>query len=82
MVKVGSMRTAKRILVIGGVLLASVGTADARLWGRKAEKPAAQAAVPGAVVLKAVEVDGSRVVLRTSGAPAYTSYSPSPGRKA
>jgi len=29
--------------------------------------------------LTAVEVDGSRVVLRTSGAPAYTSYSPSPG---
>ena len=80
MVKVGSMNRAKRILLIGGVLLASVGTADARLWGsRKAEKPAATAAVPGAIVLKAVEVDGSRVVLRTSGAPAYTSYSPSPG---
>jgi type IV pilus assembly protein PilQ len=74
------MSRAKRILLIGGVLLASVGTADARLWGsRKAEKPAATAAVPGAIVLKAFEVDGSRVVLRTSGAPAYTSYSPSPG---
>jgi type IV pilus assembly protein PilQ len=80
MVKVGSMNRAKRILLIGGVLLASVGTAEARLWGsRKAEKPAAPAAVPGAIVLNAVEVDGSRVVLRTSGAPAYTSYSPSPG---
>ncbi|MGZ5433200.1 MAG: hypothetical protein ACXWH7_09755, partial [Thermoanaerobaculia bacterium] len=74
------MSRAKRILLIGGVLLASVGTADARLWGsRKAEKPAATAAVPGAIVLNAVEVDGSQVILRTTGAPAYTSYSPSPG---
>jgi type IV pilus secretin PilQ/predicted competence protein len=79
MVKVGRMSRAKRIVLIGGVLLASAGTADARLWGRKADKPAAVAAVPGAIVLKAVEVDGSQVVLRTSGAPAYTSYSPSPG---
>jgi type IV pilus assembly protein PilQ len=80
MVKVGSMRRAKRILLIGGVLLVSVGTADARLWGsRKADKPAPAAAVPGAIVLRGVEVDGSRVILRTSGAPAYTSYSPSPG---
>ncbi len=81
MVKVGSMRRAKRILLMSGMLLlTSVGSADARLWGsRKADKPAAPAAVPGAIVLKAVEVDGSRVLLRTSGAPAYTSYSPSPG---
>ena len=80
MVKVGSMSRAKRILLIGGVLLACVGTADARLWGsRKAEKPAATAAVPGAIVLNAVEVDGSQVILRTTGAPAYTSYSPAPG---
>lgn len=80
MVKVGSMSRAKRILLIGGVLLASVGTADARLWGsRKAEKPAATAAVPGAIVLNAVDVDGSQVILRTTGAPAYTSYSPAPG---
>jgi type IV pilus secretin PilQ/predicted competence protein len=80
MVKVGSMSRAKRILLIGGVLLASAGTADARIWGsRKADKPAVTTAVPGAIVLKAVEIDGSRVVLRTSGAPAYTSYSPSAG---
>ena len=81
MVKVGSMSRAKRILLIGGVLVVCVGTADAGLWrSRKADKPAATAAaVPGAVVLSGFEVDGSRVVLRTSGAPAYTSYSPSPG---
>jgi type IV pilus secretin PilQ/predicted competence protein len=81
MVKVGSMSRAKRILLIGGVLVLSVSAAEARLWGsRKAQKPATTAtAVPGAIVLGAVEVDGSSVVLRTSGAPAYTSYSPSPG---
>jgi type IV pilus assembly protein PilQ len=74
------MSRAKRILLIGGVLIMSAGSADARLWGRKADKPvAATASLPSAIVLTAVEVDGSQVVLRTSGAPAYTSYSPSPG---
>ena len=81
MVKVGSMSRAKRILLIGGVLVVSASAADARLWGsRKAKEPVVQtAAVPSPVALGAVEVDGSRVILRTSGAPAYTSYSPSPG---
>jgi type IV pilus assembly protein PilQ len=80
MVKVGSMRRAKRILLIAGVMLLSVSAADARLWGsKKAQKPAEQAAAPGAITLTSVEVEGSRVVLRTSGAPAYTSYSPSSG---
>jgi type IV pilus assembly protein PilQ len=76
------MSRAKRILLIGGVLMVSVSAADARVWGsKKPQQPAAEtsAAVPGAIVLGAVEVDGSRVILRTSGAPAYTSYSPSPG---
>jgi len=81
MVKVGSMSRAKRILLIGGVLVLSVSAAEARLWGaRKAQQPATKAAaVPGAIILGTVEVDGSSVVLHTSGAPAYTSYSPSPG---
>ena len=80
MVKVGSMSRAKRILLIGGVLIMSAGSAEARLWGRKADKPvAATASLPSAIVLTGVEVDGSQVILRTSGAPAYTSYSPSPG---
>ncbi|MEO8378304.1 MAG: type IV pilus secretin PilQ [Acidobacteriota bacterium] len=73
------MSRAKRILLIGGVLVMSVSAAEARLWGRNADKPAATASQPGAIVLTAVEVDGSQVVLRTNGAPAYTSYSPSPG---
>ena len=33
MVKVASMSRAKRILLMGGLLLVSVSAADARLWG-------------------------------------------------
>ena len=80
MVKVGSMSRAKRILLIGGVLMVSVSAADARLWGsRKSAQPAAPATVQSAIALSGIETDGSRVILRTTGAPAYTSYSPSPG---
>ncbi len=79
MVKVGSMRRAKRFVVIAGILLLSVGSADAGLFGsRKAKSPSESAAL-SAMTLNAVEIDGSRVILRTSGAPAYTSYSPTPG---
>ena len=80
MVKVGSMRRAKRYVVIAGILVLSVGSADAGLFGsRKAKAPAETAAPAGVQTLQAVEIDGSRVILRTSGAPAYTSYSPTPG---
>ncbi|PYQ25470.1 MAG: hypothetical protein DMF56_27370 [Acidobacteria bacterium] len=80
MVKVRSLRRAKRILVMAGVLLFTVSAAEARLFGsKKAQKPADAAPMPSTLSLNSVEVDGSRVVLRTSGAPAYTSYSPSPG---
>ncbi len=79
MVKVGSMKRAKRILLIASMLLLSVRSADAGLWGsRKANKPAEVVTAP-TIALNAVEIDGSRVLLRTSGAPAYTSYSPAPG---
>jgi type IV pilus assembly protein PilQ len=74
------MSRAKRILLVGGVLLLSVSAAEARLWGsRKADKPAADTQILTAITLSAVEVDGSSVILRTTGAPAYTSYSPAPG---
>lgn len=80
MVKVASMKRAKRILLIGGVLVLCGSTADARIWGsRKADKPAASAPAPSMIALSAIEIEGSRVLLRTNGAPAYTSYSPSPG---
>jgi type IV pilus secretin PilQ/predicted competence protein len=79
MVKVASMKRAKRILLTAGVLVLSVSTAEARIWGsRKADKPASMPA-PSVIALSAIEVEGSRVLLRTNGAPAYTSYSPSPG---
>jgi type IV pilus assembly protein PilQ len=77
MVKVGSMRRAKRIVLVASVLLVCVNSVHAGLWRRKAPKQAETQAV-AAMALTAVEVDGSRVHLRTSGTPAYTSYSPAP----
>jgi type IV pilus assembly protein PilQ len=79
MVKVGSMRRAKRFVVIAGILLLSVGSADAGLFGSRKAKSPAESAPVSAMTLRAVEIDGARVILRTSGAPAYTSYSPTPG---
>jgi type IV pilus assembly protein PilQ len=77
MVKVGSMSRAKRIVLVASMLLVSVNVVHAGLWrSRKAQKPAETAI--GAMALTAVEIDGTRVHLRTSGTPAYTSYSPSP----
>jgi type IV pilus assembly protein PilQ len=53
--------------------------ADASIWNR--HKPAQpKAAVPAVsgMALTAIETGTGRIVLRTSGTPAYTSYSPSP----
>jgi type IV pilus assembly protein PilQ len=77
MVKVRRMSRAKRILLMTFVLLMSVNALQASLWRRKEQKPA-EAAPAATMALAAIEADGSRVVLRTSGAPAYTSYSPAP----
>ena len=82
MVKGTSMRRARQILLVAGVLLISAGTADAGLFGsRKKAEPAANTteAAASVIALSSVEVDGSRVLLRTNGSPAFTSYSPSPG---
>ena len=80
MVKVRSMRNAERILLMASILVLSLGTANASLWRhRKTDKPAEPpAAAASAMTLDAIEAEGSRVMLRTSGTPAYTSYSPSP----
>ncbi len=84
MVKVGSMRKGKRILLIAGMLILSVNAASASLFRhRSAEKsapPQAQAAADPAtsMTLSAIDIEQSRIVLRTSAAPAYTSYSPTP----
>lgn len=80
MVNVRSMRRAKRMLLVAGVLLFSVSEAHAGLWGsRKANDKPAEAVTAPTITLSAVEIEGSRVLLRTSGAPAYTSYSSAPG---
>lgn len=83
MVKVGSMRKAKRILLIASMLVLSVGSASASWWHRAPKKDAPQP-VPAAttasdaLTLTAIEVTPSQVVLRTSGAPVFTSLSPLP----
>ena len=85
MVKVASMRKAKRILLIAGMLILCVGSAPASLWRhRTPKKPAEQnapaAAAAASMTLIAIEVGSlpSQIVLRTSGAPAFTSLSPTP----
>jgi type IV pilus assembly protein PilQ len=79
------MRRAKRILLIAGVAVLGVGSAQAGLFHRrKAEAakpaPAAEAAV---MTLNAIDVETSpspRLVLRTSGSPVFNSYSPQPNQ--
>jgi type IV pilus assembly protein PilQ len=81
MVKVGSMKRANRILVVATVVAAvGVSGANASLFRhRKAEgKPAANTAAVAGATLNAIDVDGSRITLRTSATPAYTSYNPAP----
>jgi type IV pilus assembly protein PilQ len=78
MVKVGSMRRAKRILLMASVLVVSLDAANASWFRHKADAPKGTAPTVAGTSLKAIDVDASRVVLRTSGTPAYTSYSPAP----
>ena len=78
MAKVGSMRR-QRIAAIASVLLLMAGAAGAS-WRHKGDRPAEPAA-PAAMTLNAIELETTpapRLVLRTSGTPAYTSYSPAP----
>lgn len=77
--KVGSMRRGKRILLVTTLLLAAANGVQAGLW-RSRKAATATETTPAAtnLVLTAVEADASQVTLRTSGTPAYTSYSPSP----
>lgn len=77
--KVGSMTTGKRILLVTTVLLLATSGLEAGLWkSRKAQTAVDAPQATAGMSLSAVEVEPSRVVLRTSGTPAYTSYSPSP----
>src|SRR5205085_1141534 len=77
--KVGSMKRGKRILLVTTTLLLAVTGAQAGLWRSRKPQPSPDAnAVQAAMALTAIEADGGRVMLRTSGTPVYTSYSPSP----
>src|SRR5260370_14358412 len=84
MVKVGSMRRVQRILLIASMLVLSAGAASASWWkhrdpAKTAPQPAP--AVASAMVLNAIEVGSSatpQIILKTSGAPAFTSLSPTP----
>ena len=82
MVKVRSMKRAKHILLMASVLLVSIGDVNASWLHRsKASKPkeeSAAATSSSTMTLDAIDSDAARIVLRTSGTPAYTSYSPSP----
>ena len=84
MVKVTGMKRAERILLITGMLVLSAGAAHASIFKHgKSAKPAEapQTAAAAGMSLNAVEIESSpspRLLLRTSGTPAYTSYSPAP----
>ncbi|MEA2165360.1 MAG: type pilus assembly protein PilQ [Thermoanaerobaculia bacterium] len=88
MVKVRRMTRARLILLITGLLLASVTSADASFWKRSAAPKAASASPssatatpPAGMSLTAIDVETSpanRLILRTSASPVYTSYSLSP----
>ena len=86
MVKVASMKKAKRILLIASMLVLSVGGASASLWRHRTPKKPAEQTAPATVAaasmtLNAIEVGSSpspQIVLRTSAAPAFTSLSPTP----
>jgi len=80
------MRRAKRILLIASMLVLSAGVASASLWRHRAPKKPEQtapatAAAAAAMTLNAIEVGSAafpQIILRTSGAPAFTSLSPTP----
>src|SRR4051794_28470445 len=85
MVNVRRKTKARLILLITGVLVASVTSAQAAFWKRgaasKAPAPAAAASsVAAGMTLTAIEAETSpaRIILRTTASPVYTSYSPMP----
>jgi type IV pilus secretin PilQ/predicted competence protein len=82
--KTGRMTRARRILLIVGMTALCAGVAPASIFRRGGDKkpaPATPAVAPAALSLTSVEVEPSpspRLVLRTSGSPVYSSYSPAP----
>jgi hypothetical protein len=85
MVNVRRKTRAKLILMLTGMLVAGVTSAQAAFWKRgataKAPAPAAAASTAAAgMSLTAIDVESSpaRIILRTTASPVYTSYSPIP----
>jgi len=87
MVNLRRKTRAKLILLLTGMLLAGVTSAQAAFWkrgGAAANAPAPAAAQSSALAgmsLTAVDVETSpspRLILRTTASPVYTSYSPMP----
>jgi type IV pilus assembly protein PilQ len=85
MVNVRRKTRAKLILLLTGMLVAGVTSAQAAFWKRgaasKAPAPAAAASSASAgMSLTAIDVETSpsRIILRTTASPVYTSYSPMP----
>lgn len=77
--KVRSMTKGKRILLVTALMLLAANGVHAGFWkSRKTQSAADARAAAAPMALTAVEFSSSRVTLRTSGTPAYTSYSPAP----
>ncbi|MGZ8866737.1 MAG: type IV pilus secretin PilQ [Thermoanaerobaculia bacterium] len=73
------MTKGKRILLVTALMLLAANGVHAGLWKSRKTQAAADAKTAAApMALTAVELGSSRVTLRTSGTPAYTSYSPAP----
>ena len=77
--KVGSMSRGKRTLLVTTTLLLAAHGLYAGLWRSRKPQPSTKAPVATVMALTAVDADASHVTLHTTGTPAYTSYSPSPG---
>ncbi len=84
MVKVRSMNRANRVLVMAAMAVLGASSVSAGLFRHKTAEKAPQAAAPEAgILLNAIEVESTpsvHLLLRTSGTPVYTSYSPAPAR--
>ncbi|HUP47127.1 MAG TPA: type IV pilus secretin PilQ [Thermoanaerobaculia bacterium] len=73
------MNEGKRILLLTAVMLLAANGVQAGVWkSRKTQAAAKPDPTASTMVLNAIELGSSRVTLRTSGTPAYTSYSPAP----
>jgi len=77
--KVGSMSRGKRTLLVTTTLLLAAHGLYAGLWRSRKPQPSTKAPVATVMSLAAVDADSSHITLHTTGTPAYTSYSPSPG---